>query len=386
MNAAARPLVPLGDFMLAKGGSIDPSKRPDDRFVLYSIPSFDAGNPETVSGHEIGSPKKKVECGDVLLSRIVPHIRRGWIVGSHPNTEILASGEWIVFRSNKIHAPYLRHFLVSDVFHPQFMKTVAGVGGSLLRAKPNYVADITIPLPRLDEQRRIAAILDKADALRRKRKQVIGLLDGLVQARFFQVFGARRDPIRELREVVKSGTIVTYGIVQAGPEWPSGVPYIRTGDLVDGQIQIETLRHTDPAIAARFSRSRVEAGEIVMSIRATVGTTAIVPPELEGANLTQGTARIAPGSRVTQGYLLEYLRSKKIQQWIAAQVKGATFLEITLGRLRQLPVAVPPIDLQDKFSAMTETVIRRRAAYVRGLELANTLFRSLQGRAFSSQL
>jgi type I restriction enzyme S subunit len=142
--------------------------------------------------------------------------------------------------------------------------------------------------------------------------------------------------------LVPKGTIVTYGIVQAGEEYTGGIPYIRTGDIVGGEIAKSGLRHTDPTIAARFERSRVEAGHIVMSIRATVGTTAVVPPDLDGANLTQGTARISPGDSVDGLFLLSFLRTSGTQHWISLQIKGATFREITLTRLRELPVVVRP--------------------------------------------
>src|SRR5208283_2432317 len=137
-------------------------------------------------------------------------------------------------------------------------------------------------------------------------------------------------PEAALQEVVKAGTIITYGIVQAGEEFSGGVPYIRTGDIVDGEIVRDGLRHTDPTLADRFTRSRVQPGEIVMSIRATVGTTALVPLDLDGANLTQGTARIAPGEHVDGFYLLHLLRAPGTQHWISRQIKGATFREITL--------------------------------------------------------
>jgi len=204
-----------------------------------------------------------------------------------------------------------------------------------------HLDEMRIPLPTLEEQRRIAEVLDRAEALRAKRRAALAQLDTLTQSIFLDLFGdpARNPngwPVHLLQEVMRQGTIVTYGIVQAGEEYPAGVPYIRTGDIVDGEIVQPGLRHTDPAIAARFHRSRVEAGEIVISIRATVGTTAVVPPDLDGANLTQGTARIAPGSRVDRTYLLYYLRTSGTQHWISLQIKGATFREITLSRLREL--------------------------------------------------
>jgi type I restriction enzyme S subunit len=204
---------------------------------------------------------------------------------------------------------------------------------------------LQIAFPSLAEQRRIAAILDQADELRRKRQSSLFLLDSLIPSIFSELLLETSSSCEQARleELVAAGTIVTYGIVQAGDEYPGGVPYIRTGDIVDGEIRCSGLRHTDPSLAARFNRSRIQSGEIVMSIRATVGTTALVPAVLDGANLTQGTARIAPGPRIDKLFLLYFLRSSEAQLWISKQVKGATFREITLTRLRDLPVRFPPL-------------------------------------------
>jgi type I restriction enzyme, S subunit len=64
--------------MATKAGSVDPSKHPHELFDLYSIPAFDGRQPEVVTGNAIGSTKQIVRPGDVLLSKIVPHIRRSW--------------------------------------------------------------------------------------------------------------------------------------------------------------------------------------------------------------------------------------------------------------------------------------------------------------------
>src|SRR5439155_14732800 len=175
------PCIALGDLMATKSGSVDPSKFTEEIFDLYSIPAFDRGEPEIVAGSAIGSAKQVVEPGDVLLSKIVPHIRRSWIVGKARGRRIIASGEWIVFRSERANPDYLRQVLVGDPFHTQFMNTVAGVGGSLLPARPAHVAKIAIPLPPLTEQRRIAEVLDRAEALRAKRRATLGQLDSLTQ-------------------------------------------------------------------------------------------------------------------------------------------------------------------------------------------------------------
>ena len=164
------------------------------------------------------------------------------------------------------------------------------------------------------------------------------------------------------------------------------MPYIRTGDIENGQIKLQNLRRTSPAIAEKFERSTVRAGDIVMSIRATVGTTAFVPNDLDGANLTQGTARISPSDRATGPYLLAYLRSAEAQRWIQAQVKGATFREITLGRLRQLPVPIATPEAQAVFAHREKVIDRCLDTATSAVSRFDELFASLQSRAFSGKL
>lgn len=257
--------------------------------------------------------------------------------------------------------------------------------------KPSDVKNHRTYLPPLPEQRRIAAILDKAEALRTKRREALAQLDRLAQSIFVEMFGdpeqhIRNGEVKELAQVVAPDRIVTYGIVQAGPEVADGVPYIKTGDIKGGEILEHQLARTSREIADSYSRSMISRGDIVMSIRATVGTTALVPPSLDGANLTQGTARISPGSSVLSAYMLSYLRTESIQRWIQAQVKGATFREITLGKLRQLPVHVPLLSLQKEFERRISQVAKLRDLQELGLRKQNHLFDSLQHRAFRGEL
>ncbi len=290
-----------------------------------------------------------------------------------------------VLRPNeKVDARYFGHFFRTAPYRRHVANAAAGANINNLRNE--HLDSLTLRLPSFAVQKRIAAILDQVDTLRAKCREAIAFLGDLTQAMFIRMFqceGCHKEP---LSAIVRKGTIVTYGIVQAGDEFERGVPYIRTGDLKDGKIVTHGLRHTDPSIAAKFARSRVQAGEIVMSIRATVGTTALVPAELDGANLTQGTARIAPGDRVTAEYLLAYLRSREAQSWIHRQVKGATFREITLGKLRELEVPLPPFARQLEFSQRVQAAEAQLAVHRTHLATLDELFTSLQHRAFSGAL
>ena len=238
------PMVALGELMAVRTPSIDPAKYPDEEFELWSIPAFDAGAPEMALGIEIGSAKKVVEPNDVLLSRIVPHIRRSWVVASpSARRRQIASGEWIIFRSKRIYPAYLRHVLQGDTFHTAFMGTVAGVGGHPLLSSDDRV-------PPSSEQRRIAAILDQADALRRLRRQSLSRLSDLGQAVFFEMFGdpiqnPREWPVGSVRDIISEAK---YGTAQKANTTCAGIPILRMGNLTyDGRIDLSDLKHVELA-------------------------------------------------------------------------------------------------------------------------------------------
>jgi type I restriction enzyme S subunit len=147
--------------------------------------------------------------------------------------------------------------------------------------------------------------------------------------------------VTQLRRVIQKGSTITYGIVQAGPHVEDGVPYIKTSDMSGAELPIEGYSKTSTEIDAAYARSRVEGGDLVIAIRASVGKCLQVPPSLSGANLTQGTAKIAPGDHVSGEFLLAYINSTPVQAYLDSRAKGATFKEITLDTLRRTPVLLP---------------------------------------------
>jgi type I restriction enzyme S subunit len=102
--------------------------------------------------------------------------------------------------------------------------------------------------------------------------------------------------------------------------------------------------------------------------------------------LTQGTGKISPGKKTDRLYLLNFLRTSGTQHWISRQIKGATFREITLTRLRELPVALPPVSLQREFARRVTAVEALKTAQRASLAELDALFASLQHRAFRGEL
>lgn len=387
----ATPGIALERIMPPRLGSVDPSGFPDEKFDLYSIPAFDQGEPEVLEGSAIGSAKQIVQPGDVLLSRIVPHIRRAWVVGPDRGRRIIASGEWIVFRSTDVDQRYLRHVLVSDPFHAEFMRTVSGVGGSLLRARPAYVAKIKIPLPPLREQRRIAEILDKADALRAKRRAALCQLATLTQSIFLDMFGdpatnPMRFPRVRLDALVREDDSINYGVLQPGDDCEDGVPLIRVGDLQNDTVEYSALKRISPSIESAYKRSRLRGDEILISCVGSTGTIALADESMKGFNIARAVARIPLANCIDRLYVASYLQSQSVQRYFSNELRTVSQPTLNIKQISETVVLVPPLELQREYAQRVEAVIRLRDRQRKSLSGLNAVFASIQARAFRGEL
>lgn len=264
-----------------------------------------------------------------------------------------------------------------------------------------------VPLPPPDEQAAIVRFLDWATgrldrAIRAKRK-VIALLNEQKQAIIHRAVTRGLDPsvplkpsgiawlgdipqhweVRQLRRLTKYGTTITYGIVQAGPDIENGVPYIRTSDMKGQVLPRSGYLRTSWEIDSAYQRSKVEAGDLVVAIRATLGKGLLVPEYLAGANLTQGTARVSPSEALSSEFLCYAFNSSYCQKSIRCVAKGTTFLEITLEALRQIPLAIPPLPEQQQLAVAISEQTHPLSALVARTEHEITLLLEYRTRLVS---
>jgi type I restriction enzyme S subunit len=357
-------------------------------FDLYSIPAFDRGAPEVVAGKQIGSAKQIVEPGDVLLSKIVPHIRRSWVVGENRGRRLIASGEWIVFRSGRVHPQYLRHVLVGNPFHVQFMSTVSGVGGSLLRARPTHVGRIKLCLPPLPEQRRIAEILDKADALRAKRRAALAKLDTLTQSIFLDMFGdpatnPKGWPVRRIEDVAEiiSGATPRTDIADY---WDGDLNWVTPKDLsgLEGIYLDTTDRSITEAGLSSCAASVLPANSVLFSSRAPIGHTAICRTPMA---TNQGFKSFVPREGALDShFLLHWLRLRR--PYLEGLGTGATFKEVSKALVARIELGVPPHTVQVRFASNVIEIERLRKTQQSARAECDALFASLQHRAFRGEL
>ena len=283
---------------------------------------------------------------------------------------------------------YLLHYFKFLAGTGKFAARSRGVGINHLGSET--LASWEVPLPPIEEQRRIAAILDKADELRAKRRAALAHLDSLTQSIFLDMFGdhARFPSIRvgDLCDV-KGGKRLPKDAAYSPAS--TGFRYLRVVDLRrDGTIDTEGLLHLPPDIQRRVARYTVAAGDVVISIAGSIGLVAAVDASVDGVNLTENAARLCPKSMgsYSPGYLSAALRSPVMQERIARSTGQVTIGKLALFRIEDLEVALPPMSLQLEFESEIRAVAALRANLGNQTMALESLFVSLQHRAFSGSL
>lgn len=183
-------------------------------------------------------------------------------------------------------------------------------------------------------------------------------------------------PMVLLEQLVDPNRPITYGIVQPGPDIPGGVPYVRVVDIQDGAVISQQLRRTSPDIAQSYRRSSLSAGDLLISIRGHVGRTAIATPNIDGANLTQDTARVAVLPPANVRYIQRYVESASARHWLTQHTKGVAVTGINLTDLRRLPVPLPPPPEQRRIADILDKADAIRRKRKQAIALTDQLLRS----------
>ncbi len=139
--------------------------------------------------------------------------------------------------------------------------------------------------------------------------------------------------ILELRHLCRPGKPITYGILKPGPDVEGGIPYVRVVDYPENKIVVDTVRRTSKKIADQYRRSQLAAADLLLSIRGTVGRVCEVPMVLDGANITQDTARVSVHPLVSRDYVRYYLQSPLVQNKLRKATRGVA-IRVNLGEVR----------------------------------------------------
>ena len=370
------------------GASINPLNTPEIVYELYSVPSFDSQYPEIIKGSDIGSTKVIIEEGDVLICKINPRINRVWVVKHHTKYPLLASSEWIVVRNNKIDSNYLKWYFSSPAFRKLLVSQVAGIGGSLTRAQPKQVAKYPVPIPDFSVQQTISSILDELDFLISLRKQQLAKLDELVKARFVEMFGdpvlnPKRWPNYQLKKYIKFLTSGSRGWAQYFTD--QGEYFITIKNVKNCCITLDDVQHIIPPNNSETKRTKLETGDLLISITADLGRTGVVSDEIakHGAYINQHLTCIRLDRTFLYPlYVAYYLESEAGKMQFQAKNQNGVKAGLNFNAINSLKILVPPLDLQEKFVTFCEKMEKQRLTIYRSLDKIEILKKSLMQEYF----
>ncbi len=244
-----------------------------------------------------------------------------------------------------------------------------------------------IPLPPLAEQKRTAAILDKADALRTLRRDARKRLDALTQSLFLEMFGDLNTttyPVRPLSEVCKR---VTDGIHQPPKFVSSGIPFIFVSNITTGYLTLNAQKFIDDATYEELTRRcPIENGDVLYSTVGSYGVAALVEGDKKFC-FQRHIAHIKPDAeRITPMFLQSMLNSRVGKRQADETARGIAQKTINLADIKKYRVIVPPIALQNQFADAVTRIEALRTRHTLALSEHDALFASLQARAFAGTL
>lgn len=368
------------------GSSVNPMATPDQMYELYSVPSFETGYPEIVSGAAIGSTKVTVEEGDILICKINPRINRVWVVRHNTEYPLLASSEWIVVRNSSMNPEYLKWYFSSPGFRTLITSQVTGIGGSLTRAQPKQVANYPVPTPSREEQDIIADILTRIENLISKHKQQIDSLDQLVKSRFIELFGTIHDnkfgyeikTLQDVCEQIKDGTHQTPTYTD---DTVNGYKFLSSKDVTTGIIDWNHLKYIPAELHKElYARIAPRKGDILLAKNGTTGIAAVVDRD-EVFDIYVSLALLRP-IEINSVYLWVAINSLETKQQFDSSLKGIGVPNLHLGEIKKARIIVPPIEEQTKFASFVEQTDKSKLAVQQGLQELEILKKSLMQQYF----
>jgi type I restriction enzyme, S subunit len=382
------------------GSGTTPSRSKYDRYFGGGIPWVKSGelresiisnSEETITEEALAETALKIAPkGAILVAMYGANVGRVGILDIDATTNQAICH--IVPEKDKADSRYIFHALQQKL--PEFISR--SVGGAQPNISQQIIRDTKIFLPPIDQQKRIAAILDKAEELRRLRRQSIEQLDILGRSIFIEMFG---DPIFNQHKWQRTQLVnlcISPDNIKCGPfgtqlskdEYKTeGVPLwgIRN---VNALFKIPTKEFLELKTANKLIQYSIQSGDIVMTRKGTVGNCAVYPEGYPLGIMHSDLLRLRINYQVCNPIFLSHQLhySRDVAQQIELISGGAIMPGINVTNLKSLEVLTPPHPLQQEFAQRIEAIEHQKSQHRESLAQLDKLFASLQHRAFRGEL
>jgi type I restriction enzyme S subunit len=341
-------------------------------------------------------PHKQIRPGDTLIlnaAHNADYVASKTFYAQEATLGALATGEWLVVRPKEefIDGAFLRHWVNSPRTRRELRLLVNGI-----HLYPKDVAKLQISVPALAEQKRVAAILNKADAIRRRRQSSLLLVDEFLRSLFLSMFGdAQVNPKGWPIQPLQNGVLGFEGgknFMPTETERRDGVRVLKVSAVTSGEYQ--------PSQSKSFSQSEivdprhmVREGDLLISRANTaelVGAVAYVWSTSGKEMLPDKLWRFVwPEHRTLEPlFVLHLARSPYFRRELISRATGSSGSMKNIGKSKMLeiPIPFPPVELQKTFARAVSALQKLAGASKEALNQADQLFHSLQQRAFNGDL
>lgn len=389
-------LVSIGD-VVEKISTWNPISQGDGEFDYIDLSAIDQDTKRIVEPNRLSTSeapsraRQLVAAGDVLVSTVRPNLNGVAKAGAEHGGMTASTGFCVLRPRKKLLS---ENYLFQWVKSPSFVKDMVqkATGASYPAVSDRIIKESLIPLPPLDEQKRIAAILDKADVLRAKRRQASALLDSLTPSIFVEMFGSSASttwPTAAISEIAIDIRTGPFGSQLLHSEFvDDGIAVLGIDNAVNNRFEWGKARFITEEKYRQLSRYTVQGDDVLITIMGTCGRCAVVPHDIPTAINTKHLCCITlDKERVLPDYLHAcFLNNQNVLQQMGVQAKGAVMPGLNMGIIKSLEIPVPPIALQWAFKERLDTLARRLISAETATNGFEHLFASLQHRAFTGQL
>lgn len=376
-------VVELGDVAVVDRRTVAPDEiLPGTKYVGLEHIRSGGGfiTVPVVSVGDIASAKFKFTHEHVLFGKLRPYLAKI----EAPSFEGVCSTDILpVLPGASLDKRYLLHYLRQPAIVD--LATTRSSGANLPRLNPKELEKFLIPLPPLPEQRRIAAILDHADALRVKRREAIARLDELARSVFVDMFG---DPERAAPEMVPLGAVsaISSGSTPKrsnGALYGGTTPWVKTGEVNNEVIESTEEHLTDEGV--RHARLKIyPPGSILVAMYGQGATRGRVGLLGVRATTNQACAVIEPNDRILPEFMFDQLKFS--YQRLRGEGRGGNQPNLNGKLVASFPVYVPDLQMQLDYCRKRASLDRSRSSMKAQLAATDSLCSSLQSRAFRGEL
>lgn len=314
--------------------------------------------------------------------------------------KVIADGEYCLGRGvaglrpkSSLDSRFLWHWLG----HVKPVLASKAKGATFKQVNKEDIAELEISLPNLPEQRRIAAILDQADALRVKRREALAQLDSLTQSIFVEMFGDQSTNPKNWN-IVPLGEVIdvltdyhangSYEILRNHVDLfdtPDYALMLRTTDLENNDFTTGVKYITEAAYNF-LKKSQVFGGEIVINKIGSAGSVYLAPCLNRPVSLGMNSFLLRIAKRTNSRFIYDVLKSDYVTSIIRSKVRGAVTKTITKEAVRSIDIPLPPIEMQNEYVKRVDAITDQKRLHSKSLNELDCLFASLQHQAFRGEL